>query len=76
MGEPVVLNVQFEEDGGIQVHWTRPEDHSQVDATYHTTLISREGQESDGQLDYYANELRGDAHEFLMAYLKVKNRDT
>lgn len=73
MADPVVLNIQFEQNGDIQVHWTRPGDHSEVDATYYTTLISREGQESDGQLDYYANELRGDAFEFLMAYLKVKN---
>lgn len=74
MGDPVVLNVQFDEDGGIQVHWTRPSEHSAVDATYYTTLVSREGQESDGQLNYYADELRGDAFEFLMAYLKVKNQ--
>ena len=73
MGDPVILNLQFEQNGDIQVHWTRPDDHSMVDATYYTTLVSREGQESDQQLNYWADELRGDALEFLMAFLKLRN---
>ena len=73
MADPVVLNIQFEADGGIQLHWTRPEAHSEYDATYYTTLVSREGQEADPQLTYWGNELHQDALEFLFAFLKVQN---
>ena len=74
MSEPRVLHVQFEEDGDIQIHWTRPQDHSELAATFHTTMITREGLESDQDLSYYASEIRGDALELLMAWLKVLNR--
>lgn len=72
--EPQVLQVQFEENGDLQIHWTRPQEQTDLGATFHTTLITREGLESNEDLNYYANELRGDAHEVLMAWLKVQNR--
>lgn len=74
MSEPRVVHVQFEDNGDIQIHWTRPSDHSEFAATYHTTLISREGLESDEDLTYYASEVRDDVYEMLMAWLKLSNR--
>lgn len=74
MTEPTLHQIELHENGDIQIVWQRPGDTSDSESTFHTSLISREALEGDEDLAYWTKELLGDSHEFLMAWLKTKNR--
>jgi hypothetical protein len=73
LNDPRIVQVTFEDEGGLTFYWSRPSDQTDTESTFHTTAISREGLESDPDLTYYASEIREDALELVMAWLKTRN---
>lgn len=70
--EYVIRTITFLQDGMIEIEWTDGAEHDDLGGTFHRTQITAEGQQSDEQVTYWANEIRQDADEFLYAWLKTR----
>lgn len=70
--EYVVRSVTFLQDGIIEIEWTDANEHDEKGGTFIRSQITREGQQAEQQVGYYATELVQDADELLYAWLKTR----
>jgi hypothetical protein len=70
----VVLVITFIQEGGVEVEWVDANEHDELGGTVWHSRITKEGQQSDAQVGYYADELRQDAEELLHAWLKTRRK--
>ena len=67
-----IVQVNFDEEAGIQIQWFDPDEHDKQGGTYHTSMVTRLAQEEVAEVNYYAKELRQDVDELLAHWLKTR----